>query len=111
MTTISIDFSKKNGKIKPFNAVNNAPIHGLRGITNMELWKAAHIPYGRLHDTALCSSYGGEWVVDVHRIFRDFDADETDPKNYIFAPTDKLLNTLFEAGTKPYFRLGFLADA
>ena len=106
MTTISIDFSKKNGKIKPFHAVNNAPIHGLRGITNMELWKAAHIPYGRLHDTALCSSYGGEWVVDVHRIFRDFDADETDPKNYIFAPTDKLLNTLFEAGTKPYFRLG-----
>ena len=106
MNTISVDFSKKTGNIKCFNAVNNAPVNGRRGINNMEAWKAVHIPYGRLHDSSLHTSYGGEWAVDVHRIFRNFDADENSPENYIFAPTDKLLNTMLEAGTKPYFRLG-----
>ena len=102
MNTISIDFSKVYGKVKPFNAVNNGPVKSLRGINNMESWKALNIPYGRLHDT----SFQNEWLVDVHRIFRDFDADETDPQNYIFAPTDSYLANMFEVGTKPYFRLG-----
>ena len=107
MNTVKIDFSKPYGKIKDFNAVNNAPIITMRwGGGNAEAWKAARIPYGRLHDTSFCFSYGGEWAVDVHRIFRDFDADENDPANYVFAPTDKLLLQMFECGTEPYFRLG-----
>ena len=102
MNTIKVDFSKPYGKVKTFNAVNNGPVKSRRGINNMEAWKAARIPYGRLHDT----SFEDEWLVDVHRIFRDFDADENDPRNYIFGPTDKYLAAMFEVGTEPYYRLG-----
>ena len=102
MTNITVDFSKPYGKIKPFNAINNGPQKGLRGFSNFESWQDAKIPYGRLHDT----SYINEWYVDVHRIFPDFDADENDPANYIFAPTDSYLALMLEAGTEPYYRLG-----
>ena len=34
---------------------------------------------------------GGEFSVDVHRIFKNFDADENDPASYIFEPTDILI--------------------
>ncbi len=101
MNTIRVDFSKPYGKVKPFNAINNGP-GGHRGGNNRESWKAARIPYARLHDT----SFANEWLVDVHRIFRDFDADENDPKNYVFAPTDSYIAALFAVGTEPYYRLG-----
>ena len=102
MNVINVDFSKPYGNVKTFNAVNNGPVNGLRGFNNMAAWKGARIPYGRLHDT----SFSDEWLVDVHRIFRDFDADENDPANYIFAPTDKYIANMLEVGTEPYYRLG-----
>ena len=103
MNSISVDFSKPYGRVKHFNAVNNGPTAGFRGaFGNMESWAAAHIPYGRLHDT----SFADEWLVDVHRIFRDFDADENDPANYVFTPTDRYMTRMFSVGTKPYYRLG-----
>ncbi len=102
MNTIRVDFSKPYGPIKIYNAVGGGPSGGLRGINNVEAWKEARLPYGRLHDV----SYSDEWLVDVHRIFRDFDADENDPKNYVFEPTDKYLARMFECETEPYYRLG-----
>ena len=51
-------------------------------------------------------NYGGDHTVDVHRIFKNFDADETDPASYTFEPTDKYLATINEAGTKIFYRLG-----
>lgn len=101
MSRISVDFSKNIGKIKPYNAVNNGPV-SRRDVSNIDTWRALGIPFGRLHDT----SYVDEWLVDVHRVFPDFDADENDPKNYIFAPTDAYLARMFTAGTVPYYRLG-----
>ena len=62
--TITVDPEKKLGKIKPMNAVNNGPIAGSRGRGNMELWKAASIPYARNHDASFCANYGGEHIVD-----------------------------------------------
>ena len=105
MDRITANFDKSYGKIKCFNAVNNAPMSA-RGFDNKKEWADARIPYSRLHDTALYEGYGGEWVVDVHRIFRDFDADENDAKNYIFAPTDRIIERIISSGTEPYFRLG-----
>jgi len=103
MEKIQVNFAETAGKVKIMNAINNGPIVNLRGINNVESWKQANIPYARLHDT----SFFNEWLVDVHRIFRDFDADENDPANYIFAPTDGYLsNKLLANGTKPYYRLG-----
>ena len=111
MQNILIDLSKRGGKIKYQNAVNNGPNYPSGGVrkdsTNFYYFKEAEISYARTHDSAFCSAYGnGEFLVDIHRIFRDFNADENDPASYIFAPTDKYLANMIAAGVKPFFRLG-----
>ena len=107
MKMISVDFSTVLGKIKPMNAVNNGP-NGIseRGTTNFPAYKALEIPYARNHDASFYSAYGGEHTVDVHRIFKNFDADENDPKNYVFEPTDMYTGNTYAAGTKVFYRLG-----
>ena len=107
MKTINVDFSTSMGKIKPMNAVNNGP-HGMseRGTTNFPDYAALEIPYARNHDASFHSAYGGEHTVDVHRIFRNFDADENDPNSYIFEPTDMYTKNTYAAGTKVFYRLG-----
>lgn len=107
MATITVDFSKNAGPVKPMHAVNNGPLApSVRGTSNFELYKAAGIPYARNHDASFCSGYGGEHTVDVHRIFKNFDADENDPASYVFGPTDQYIKTTFDAGTKVFYRLG-----
>ncbi len=107
MNHITIDFSKNYGPIKPMHAVNNGPLDkSVRGTSNFDLYQALGIPYARNHDASYCSGYGGEHTVDVHRIFKNFDADENDPNSYLFGPTDKYVKTTFESGTKMFYRLG-----
>ena len=107
MDKIQIDFGKIVGKIKPMNAVNNGPAgEKERKTGNFETYKAARFSYARLHDSAHCYHYGGEFSVDVHRIFRDFDADVDDESAYIFAPTDEYLRNINDAGTQIFYRLG-----
>ena len=107
MANILVDLSKTNGHIKPMNAVNNGPVgSGVRKTGNFEDYKALEIPYARNHDASFCSSYGGEFTVDVHNIFRNFDADENDPASYIFEPTDEYIKSTLEAGTEIFYRLG-----
>ena len=76
MDRILVDFSKDVGAVKPMHSVNNGPKYKFAAdqrITNMDHFRAAGIPYARTHDTSFCSIYGnGEFMVDVHRIFRDF---------------------------------------
>ncbi len=108
MREFIVDFSKEVGNIKPMHAVNNGPTtKGVRGApSSFDLYKAAHIPFARNHDASFFIGYGGEHTVDVHRIFRNFDADENDPKSYIFEPTDAYVKTTLDAGTKVFYRLG-----
>lgn len=107
MIPFQIDFSDRAGAIKPLNAVNNGPAGSrVRGTSNFDDYKALKIPFARLHDSAFCSGYGGEYAVDVHRVFPDFSADENDPASYLFAPTDTYLSTIAEAGTGIFYRLG-----
>ena len=108
MTVITADRTKASGKIKRLNCVNNGPTApGVRqSPSSFEAYKAAEIPYARNHDASFFPGYGGEHTVDVHRIFRDFSADENDPKSYIFEPTDRYLGTTLAAGTKIFYRLG-----
>lgn len=105
---ITVDFSQTCGQIKPMNAVNNGPTRGnVRGSSPFfDRFKEAKIPYARLHDSCFYTGYGGEWAVDVHRIFRDFNADENDPASYIFEPTDNYIQNIVDAGTKVFYRLG-----
>ena len=108
MNKISVDFSDIYGRIKPINAVNNGPAGSrVRMTGNFQSYKELEIPYARLHDSAFQhGNYGGEFSVDVHRIFPDFSADENDPASYLFAPTDSYLNDVDFVGTKVYYRLG-----
>ena len=106
--SILIDFGKINGKVKVMHAVNNGP-HVSRGDQcrgNQETYRAARIPYARVHDAAFHSQYGGEHSVDIHAIFPNFDADVNDPNSYDFACTDNYIAQMYEFGTKPFYRLG-----
>ena len=107
MQTIKVNFNEVTGKIKPVNAVNNGPAGSkVRKTGNAQAYEDARFPYARLHDSAFYNGYGGEWSVDVHRIFRNFDADVNDESAYVFAPTDAYLQNIIAVGTKPFYRLG-----
>lgn len=100
---ITADFTKITGKIKPMHGVGQPPILGISDRW-MHYLKEAHIPYSRLHDMG--GAYGGFRFVDIPNIFRDFDADETDPASYDFTFTDWLIKTLMAYDCEPFFRLG-----
>ena len=106
--SITIDFSKKTGNVKIMHAVNNGP-HVSRGDQcrgNQDTYKAARIPYARVHDAAFHAQYGGEHSIDILAIFPNFDADVNDPASYDFACTDNYIAQMYEFGTKPFYRLG-----
>ncbi len=104
-----VNYNNTTGKIKPMNAVNNGPVYkrtGGQNSGNLDTYTAANIPFARTHDASFCPSYGGEHTVDVHLIFRDFDADPYDPASYDFHLTDEYMDTIKLAGTEPFYRLG-----
>lgn len=103
MNTISVNFEKTIGKIKPMHGVGQPPIIG-NSYQMFDYLKEAMIPYSRLHDVG--GPYGGNRFVDVPNLFRDFDADPCNPEAYDFAFTDLLIKNLMERGIEPFFRLG-----
>lgn len=109
MTNITVQFDQITGRIKSMHAVNNGPIKAsdveqTRG--NFPAYKAACIPYARNHDASFFSAYGGEHTVDVHNIFPDFNANPYDERSYDFTLTDEYTQTIVDAGTQVYYRLG-----
>ena len=107
---IVVDCSTVIGPVKPMNAVNNGPAvkspGGDQKRGNFDDYRAARIPFARTHDANLCSGYGAPHIVDIDAVFPDFDADETDPKNYDFVCTDSYLDSIRRAGAEVFFRLG-----
>ena len=84
MRQVKVNFSQSLGKVKPMHAVNNGPVYKFAAdqrITNIDAYRDAGIPYARNHDASFCATYGGEHIVDVNFIFRDFSKDPKDPKN------------------------------
>ena len=110
MENVKFDLSKKYGKFRAMNAVNNGPVHKRhandQARSNLEDYKAARIPYARNHDASYCSGYGGEHTVDISAIFPNFDADPYDPASYDFACTDEYVAITLLAGTETFYRLG-----
>lgn len=100
---MKIDFLNTLGKIKPMHAINNAPILGADDRMFHYIGEAG-FPFVRLHDTG--GAYGNGIFVDIANIFRDFEADENDPKSYDFAFTDWLLNKIDSQNSKIFYRLG-----
>ena len=108
METLKFDLSKKGGKFKYMNAVNNGASHNRRKNrrSNLEAFKAAGIPFVRNHDASFCAGYGGEYTVDISAIFPNFDADPFDPASYDFACTDDYTLTIMDGGSEVFYRLG-----
>ena len=100
---VRIDANTITGLIKPMHGIGQPPMTGLTHALFHYL-KEAGIPYSRLHDVG--GWLGGGLYVDIPNLFRDFDADETDPASYDFTFTDRLIEGLMEVGCEPYFRLG-----
>jgi len=101
---LNIDFSKTKGKIKPIHGVGNGPVTGRFTRNHTKEFIEARIPYSRLHDTE--GSMGSGEFVNIHCIFKNFDADVNDPASYSFECTDVYLNDIINAGTKIFYRLG-----
>lgn len=108
MSTVKIDYSKEIGNVKVMHAVNNGPVIAGKDQTrgNEHSYRAARIPYARVHDAAFFAGYGGEHTIDVHAIFPNFDADVNDPNSYDFACTDHYISQIISVGTQPFYRLG-----
>ena len=107
--TVTVDPARIVGKIKAMNATNNGPsvppVNGDQKCGNFTEFTWLRIPYARTHDSINIVS-GGAHCVDVGAIFPNFDADETDPKNYDFVFTDWYFDALRKAGCEIFLRLG-----
>ena len=101
-TKIAVDFQNIIGKFKPMHGVGQPPDPAYDMCYHY--LTEAGIPFSRLHDVG--GWLGGGLYVDIPNLFRDFDADETDPASYDFAFTDRLMANLMAADCQPYFRLG-----
>ena len=105
MSTIKVNFNENTiGKIRPLHGVNSGPMSKVFTYDMRPQFCEAGFPYARLHDVEY--PYGSGEFVDVHCIFKNFDADENLPENYHFELTDKYLEAVFEVGCLPLFRLG-----
>ena len=101
----TVDLTAATGIVKPVNGIGQPPMIGMPVSPSMfHYLKEAGIPYSRLHDVG--GAYGQMRYVDIPNLFRDFDADENDPKNYDFGYTDALVKGLERHGVEPFFRLG-----
>ena len=108
MNTVKVDFLDIIGNIKPMNAVNNGPkpTKDVQTSGNFKYFKDARFPYARTHDSDASMAYGGPHIVDIFRVFPDFDADPTLPESYDFTLTDIYLQTIINSGAKVFYRLG-----
>lgn len=91
------------GLVKPVNGTGQAPLIGYSTDMFHYLGEAG-IPYVRTHDVG--GAFGRNLYFDIPNLFRDFDADETDPSNYDFTFTDIYVKALVDNGVEPFFRLG-----
>ena len=105
LLSVVVAWDAATGPVKPVNGIGQPPMVGqCRSWDMMHYLREAGIPYSRLHDV-------GGWMgqglyVDIPNVFPDFDADETDPKNYRFQFTDSLVKVLDRNGVEPFYRLG-----
>ena len=107
MNNISVNFKEERGVMKPLNGVCCAPYVerlGSNQSTIKKMFTAAHVPYCRTHD---CEGIRNRsCLVDIPKVFPNFDADENDPNNYDFHYSDEYIGAIQNAGTETYYRLG-----
>ena len=93
--------------IKELHGVNCAPYNKRAGDNQTKIHTVfgyLGTPRSRLHDC--CGTYGGTYFIDVPNIFRNFDADETNPENYDFHYSDEYIGAIIRSGAQVVYRLG-----
>lgn len=95
---VIIDPSSEQGKILPMHGVGAGP----SGAATPQFYKAAGIPFVRLHDIGNSERH----CVEVMQLFPNFEADENDAANYDFTITDQYIKRLVGTGAKVIWRLG-----
>ena len=107
---ITVDFAKREGKIKSLGGLNAGPLLSACGreYDLTEDYRYMNVPAVRLADVD--PPYGKNQLVDVHCIFPDFDADPEAPESYNFAETDKYIAAVRAVGAEPVLRLGESPD-
>ncbi len=103
-TTYTIDFAAAKGAIKKVNGVNGGPLSTGDWLDHSLFFKEIDPPGIRLHD----AMWPGE-VVDIHKIFPDFEKDPQDPASYVFKDTDKYLQAVVGTKAEILYRLGHSA--
>ena len=102
---VNIDFSKKIGKIKPVNCLNNGPRFGIDlDLDFTDQYKEMKPPFVRV--SGVESPYASSRYLDIHCIFPDMELDERFDASYNFAPTDKYLASIKDTGAEIFLRLG-----
>ena len=103
---IEIDFTRPTGPInKWLHCAGYCSRSYPRGLENDDAdLKPLHLTAARTHDWALVNS--GQRLVDTQYIFPLLHLDPSDPKNYIFEPTDRVLSLTQNIGMKIFYRLG-----
>ena len=105
VTVLYMDAAVKTGRrIRPLHGVNSGPMTKVFTYDARPQFVEAGFPFARLHDVEY--PYGSGQFVDIPNLFRNFDADENDEKNYDFDLTDLYIEKIIETGCEPLFRLG-----
>lgn len=103
--TVSIDFSRKTGKIKPVNCLNNGPKFGIDlDLDFTDQYKEIAPQYVRI--SGIEEPYASSRYLDIHCIFPDMALDERFEASYNFAPTDRYLASVKDCGADIFLRLG-----
>ena len=103
--TVNIDFSKKTGKIKPVNCLNNGPLFGIDlDVDFREQYAEIKPPLIRVSNVE--APYSSSRFLDIHCIFPDMELDERFEASYNFAPTDRYLAAVKDTGAEIFLRLG-----
>ena len=103
---ITVDFSKKNGRIKPLNCINGGPRSGGYNLPFDVTEEFVELGIPAVRTNATEGEYGLNQFLNVHCIFPDFDADETLEESYNFLPTDLYLASIVNTGAEIFYRLG-----
>ena len=103
---LTADFSTETGKIRPeLHSSGFGPTVCSQTAQDLADVKAMGFAFARTHDWALINP--NQRVCDYFHIFPLMHLDATDPKSYVFGPTDYLLKrTREEAGLDVFFRMG-----
>ena len=104
MKKVVISTDKSTGRIKPLHGVGGGPVTNIFTGDATKYFREAGIPFSRTHDIEY--PFGAGEFVDIHCVFPDFRQDENDPSNYNFVMTDAYLQSIANAGTEVFYRLG-----